>query len=90
MDFTINLLTSNRKFKLWDYDVSHRQLLLRSPKSEKFDTNLDIIFLDVSYCNIPTSLAGLALAEPTEEELFNIEKLLLEKPDPDTDTAFWI
>jgi hypothetical protein len=41
-------------------------------------------------CNIPTSLAGLALAEPTEEELFNIEKLLLEKPDPDTDTAFWI
>jgi hypothetical protein len=48
MDFTINLLTSNRKFKLWDYDVSHRQLLLRSPKSEKFDTNLDIIFLDVS------------------------------------------
>jgi hypothetical protein len=78
---------SDRTFKIWEYQISHGQLLIRSPKapatstSPEFLTNVDLICLDVEYMAIPRILNGLELLEPTWEEIQNIEGLLDRKID---------
>jgi hypothetical protein len=42
----MSLLQTNRELRLWEYTVSLRQLLLRSPKLESgYANNLDVIFV---------------------------------------------
>lgn len=70
------LLSSDRIFKVWEYQVSHGQLLVRSPKapassfSPERTTNLDIAFSGVEYMALPRIMRGveLVLAEPAELE----------------------
>jgi hypothetical protein len=43
------MLKSDRYFQLWEYQVSHGMLLLRSPRSPEHQTNLDVLFHGVEY-----------------------------------------
>jgi hypothetical protein len=66
---------STRIFKIWDYNVSHNQLLIRSPRNESLGvaTNIDIKFRGVSHMNIPTSFNGCEIVEPNLEEINEIK-----------------
>ena len=71
----INQLSSTRIFKVWEYQVSHGQLLIRSPKAPESlsvpvqVTNLDLSFNGVEYMAIPRLLRGIELVEATAQEL---------------------
>ena len=54
---------SDRCFQLWQYKVSHKQLLVRSPRTLKIQYNIDIIFWGVGAVDIPTTLNGLTLSD---------------------------
>jgi hypothetical protein len=55
---------SDRDFQLWDYTVSHAQLLLRSPATTAEPFNIDIVFLGVKELDLPTSMRGLTMTGP--------------------------
>jgi len=73
------LRTDDRDFKVWEYQVSHGQLLIRSPKapatttSPERLTNIDLVFLGVEYMSVPRAFRGLTLAPPTPPELQNLQ-----------------
>ena len=79
---------SNRKFKVWEYQVSHGQLLIRSPKapatktSPEFLTNVDLVCLDVEYMALPRVLRGVEILPPTPDEIRHLETLLGKTIDP--------
>lgn len=56
-------------FQLWEYRVSHGQMLVRSPKSPTQQTNVDIAFVGVEYVDLPRYLPELEIAEPTEGDI---------------------
>ena len=58
-----NIIDSERRFQVWKYTVGHRQLLLRSTKSLTSPTRIDVFFKGVVQFHLPTSLAGLSIAE---------------------------
>jgi hypothetical protein len=60
---------SERYFKIWCHFVTHNQLLLRSDKDLVPERqNIDLVFFDVRYQEIPTSLWGVSIEIATEEE----------------------
>ena len=59
----MNIFTSGRYFTLFDYKVSHSQLLIRSQKSEIHMNNIDIIVFGVKFLQIPKSFWGLSIEE---------------------------
>ena len=65
-----------RSFKLWDYYVSHSQLLLRSHKTVTHSKNIDIVFGDVDYVELPTILPGLEIVEASAEEQSRAEQVM--------------
>jgi hypothetical protein len=65
---------NNRSFKLWDYKVSHNQLLLRSPKTATTPTNVDVAFVGVEYLELPTKLANLALVPAGAADLDRVKE----------------
>ena len=73
---------SDRTFKVWEYQVSHGQLLIRSPKapatgaSPELLTNVDLVCLDVDYMAVPRALHGLELLPPSPDEIRHLEVLL--------------
>lgn len=62
---------SDRSFKLWDYNVSHNQLLLRSPQSLDFDFNIDVVFWGVKYLDIKTHINGITIVPKPISEYNN-------------------
>ncbi len=60
---------SQRTFKVWDYNVSHKQLLLRSPLTNGEINNIDIVFWGVEFISIPTIMDGLVLRKLTMVEV---------------------
>jgi len=78
----ISPFSSSRDFQVWEYQVSHGHLLIRSPKSPgtldepKQTTNVDLHFWGVDYFELPRMLRGIEIAAPTREELERIEGLL--------------
>ena len=62
------MFESSRTFQLWKYLVGHRQLLLRSNRSEAVSTRLDVLFKNVTVINLPTHLDGLSVALAPEHE----------------------
>lgn len=61
-----------RKFKLWFYQVSHSEAIIRSPKRhlEKiYDTNLDIYLGDIEYMEMPTNIQELEISNATVEDV---------------------
>ena len=58
----------DRKFKLWFYQVSHSEAIIRSPKFDSgqiYDTNIDIYLGDIVYIEVPTSFKGLSIGSAT-------------------------
>ena len=61
--------TSDRKFRMWAYSVSHSFLLLRStynPDEERRGFNIDIEFVGVDYLDMPITLQGISIEELKE------------------------
>lgn len=75
------LYSTERHFRLWDYTVSHDQLLLRSPGTPESPKNLDVIFLGVDYLSIPTMLTGLKLGRASVKDSAKVIGRLKEAPD---------
>jgi hypothetical protein len=75
-------MKSERTFKVWEYQVSHGQLLIRSPKSPETRTaseqvtNLDLVCHGVKYLAVPRAMKGLELAAPTDDEVARLASLL--------------
>ena len=80
---------TERAFQLWEYQVSHGQLLIRSPKapatetSPELLTNVDLVCLGVDYMAVPRHLRGLELLPPTSDEIRHLEGLLGRAIAPD-------
>jgi hypothetical protein len=87
MKTSLTYRKSERTFKTWEYQVSHGQLLIRSPKapstetSPELFTNIDLVCLGVEYLAVPRVLHGLELVEPTSDEVRHLEVLLGKKID---------
>ena len=56
------------RFQWWSYNVSHGQLLLRSTKSPKRDTQIDVLFKDVVLVHMATSIDDMEVLEAEEED----------------------
>ena len=75
-------IRSDRTFKVWEYQVSHAQLLVRSPKapateqSPELLTNLDLVCLGVEYMAVPRLLHGIELLSATADEISELSDLL--------------
>jgi hypothetical protein len=50
---------SHRRFQVWRYTVSMRQLLLRSTKTADVPTRVDVFFQDVQSIDLPTAMDEL-------------------------------
>jgi len=78
---------SDRTFRLWEFQVGHSQLLLRSPRASGSDsgppqtTNLDLVFEGVLYVSLPWILRGLEIVAPTEGEVDLAQSLVSETLD---------
>ncbi|QDU79257.1 hypothetical protein Pla110_09630 [Polystyrenella longa] len=55
------MFTSDRTFRLWESDVSHSRMLIRSPQGPGIDTNIDIYFKAVEFIHIPTIIRGMTV-----------------------------
>ncbi len=62
-------LQSDRAFQIWTYSVSHGQLLVRSPKSKKYPTNVDVSFFGVKLIDLSTGFIGLTIEDASPEEI---------------------
>lgn len=77
MGASLALLQTDRELRLWEYAVSLRQLLLRSPKLESgYANNLDVIFVGVRYMEIPVTFKGLTITSGTPIHRRKVEQLL--------------
>lgn len=70
----INL--KNRKFKFWFYHVTHSEALIRSPKSENYDNNIDIHFIDITYIEMPSTLKDLRIEDGTQKDAIYLSNKL--------------
>jgi hypothetical protein len=57
------IMSFQRRFEAWLYIAGHGQLLLRSNRSEKFSSRIDVLFKDVATMSLPTLFDGLSVAE---------------------------
>ena len=65
------IIFKDRKFKLWFYQVSHSEAIIRSPKTDLdkiYDINIDIYFGDIKYIEIPWMFQGLQIVKGTEDD----------------------
>ncbi len=71
-----SILFGERTFQLWEFHTTHGFLVIRSPKSDKADTTIDIICTGVDYLETPHYLKNITIKEATLEEIRNMENLL--------------
>ncbi|MGG8496434.1 hypothetical protein ACQY1Q_08460 [Tenacibaculum sp. TC6] len=55
------IFNSERYFTVYDYNLSHGQLLIRSDKRKGYDNNIDILFFDTQYIQIFNMLDGITI-----------------------------
>jgi hypothetical protein len=55
------IFKSNRHFTIFDFRISHGQLLLRASKDDNNIKNIDIVFFGVRYIQLFTSFLGLSI-----------------------------
>lgn len=65
---TSSTLDFRRDFKIWEYHVSHSQLLVRSPRGGSFKKNVDLILKGVDFIQCRPLLPALRLDVPTDSE----------------------
>jgi hypothetical protein len=66
---------SARGFQVWEYTVSHAQLLLRSVRDELNSTRVDVLFKNVGFLALPTSMTVEAIEEVPDDELGSVSGL---------------
>ncbi|GES29171.1 hypothetical protein AB0G60_24430 [Streptomyces angustmyceticus] len=71
----VEVYESDRRFKVWQYTVSHRRLLLRSSR-EEYGTRIDILFAGVEHMCIKRMYDGLVIRQGTEEDARRISEAL--------------
>jgi hypothetical protein len=54
-------LLAGRRFQVWDYSPSFSRLLIRSPRFEEGELNIDIIFWGVDFMNIASLLGEISI-----------------------------
>lgn len=70
------MFESARRFRLWEYRVSHNQLLIRSPKNSDFSTNIDLVFWGVEFLKIPSSFNGLSVRKGSKsDDRLNVKEI---------------
>ncbi|MBO2460308.1 hypothetical protein [Actinomadura violacea] len=69
------LFESARFFKVWQYTVSHRRLLLRSSRERPPNTRIDLHFGAVSFVLLYPFYDGLRIRHPDSEELEMVAQL---------------
>lgn len=69
------ILDSERHFQIWKYTVSHSQLLLRSTKSSRYPTRIDILFKGVKSVHLPTSFDKLVITEESSKDVHKFAPL---------------
>ena len=65
-------LTKGRQFQLWEYQVSHGFLLIRSPAGPDAAKSIDIIFVGVEYLAAPRHLGEIAVSDATVDEVHRL------------------
>jgi hypothetical protein len=69
-------LLATRRFELWAYTVSLGRLLLRNfrlPDGSLAGTNVDLLFVGVSYIELPVALQGIAIASADDADSRAVE-----------------
>jgi len=56
-----------RRFQVWEYTVSHAQLLLRSVRDEGNPTRIDLLFKNVGFVALPASFDVDSIEELTDD-----------------------
>ena len=59
----------DRRFQVWEYRVGHGSLLLRSPKGQQHDRNVDVVLVGVEYLALPHVLDGLSIVPASDDDL---------------------
>ncbi|MBP2000777.1 hypothetical protein J2Z69_001808 [Paenibacillus shirakamiensis] len=72
-----------RMFKFWHYSISHGELLIRSIKSDEYDKNIDIMFFDVVYVELPRNLANIRIIGAKDDDVQYVNRRInkLVKPE---------
>ena len=68
------VFASDRQFTLWDFNVSHTHLLLRSAISISFKTNIDIMFIGVEYLELPARINGVSIVSASSDDIIKAER----------------
>jgi hypothetical protein len=70
MPFDSREFDPTRTFRVWRYNVSHAQLLLRSTKRDTTGKRIDVLFKGVALINLPTTMTALTITgtEPIDGE----------------------
>jgi hypothetical protein len=63
------IINSKRLFQLWNYSVSHSELLFRSTKSTECPTRIDVFFKGVKEFHLPTTAKGLLITEASDADI---------------------
>jgi len=66
----------DRRFKVWDYAVSHQQMVIRSLGPDEGSPNLDLHFRGVEFVRAPTVFHGLSVVDPTDDEIAGVQESL--------------
>jgi hypothetical protein len=69
---------AGRSFQVWDYSPSLQRLLIRSPRRNEREPNIDIIFMGVDYFDLRTLLGEISSIQTEEVREKNHQKYLLE------------
>jgi len=56
-------------FKLWEYRVSHKQLLIRCPRLSDTSKNVDLKFYNVEYVDLPSVFSDLEIDEANQDDI---------------------
>ena len=65
------IFKSKRHFTIFDFDISHGQLLLRASKDDDNINNIDIIFFGTRYIQLITSLLGVSIRLANDNQNLN-------------------
>jgi hypothetical protein len=85
---TFSSFASSRSFQVWEYQVSHGRLVIRSPRSPgtldepEQTTNVDLHFWGVDYFELPGILRGIEIAPPMEQDVERIGAILRKRISP--------
>lgn len=75
--------TETGRFQLWEFLVSHRQLLLRRPATSSEPANVDLAFGGVKYVALPSSISNPRVRAATADEVSSAADLIGRPVQPD-------